>query len=106
MKTLLPIAILLTATVAISSAQDKISTPDRPPGIAADTWVQIGDGFGLVVTSSRESASTPLGFLGSGDLQALIVFDRPVTKPPVDGYFVAKVRGEWRRVAVQPPFGG
>lgn len=63
------------------------SAPNRPVGIAAKNWIQIGDGLGFVVVRTP-SMSTPA--------------QQPplVNTPPVQGYFEVRTEAGWQRAEI------
>ena len=84
------VALLLTLSVAISAAD----APDRPPGVAAASWVPVSERLGIVLVN--RASSVPIA---ANDKVLLL-------KPPVGGYFMVKGAAGWTRlVIVEPPKG-
>jgi hypothetical protein len=70
------------------------NAPERPPGVAADSWIPLSDTLGLVLVRQK-SEPTP------------IAPDTLLTTPPVSGYFMMKgPSSDWTRVVIVEPLRG
>jgi hypothetical protein len=91
MKAFVASLVLFATAVGLSSALGA-DAPDRPPGVAAQDWVPMGERVGLVIVRS--------GTTGPADRTGLFL------QPPVQGYFMVKGRDTWSRlVVIEPPKG-
>jgi hypothetical protein len=89
MQKLLPVAVLLLASIVTVHYVFADDTSDRPTGVDAKNWIKVSDRLGFVCESN--------GFPGGGDRQTLLV------RQPLRGYFTAKTPGGWQRLAIENP---
>lgn len=88
-------ALLIIASVLVVHFALGASSPDRPRGVDAQNWIQIGDKLGFVITTP------PAGYpSGGGDQQALLV------SSPTEGYFMLRTGSAWQRIAIKEPLIG
>jgi len=92
MKTLVAIALVaLICVLAMPNARSALGM-ERPPGVAAESWVPMGDSAGFVVTGN----SLPGGVNARPDRNAMI------PRPALRGYFVVKRGNAWYRIDAIP----
>jgi hypothetical protein len=96
MKVLASLSIaLVVAIVGISHAFGE-SAGDRPPGVAADSWVSISENLGIVLVSPPPDAKPQVRV----NPQALLL------APPSNGYFMVRRVNHWTRLVVVEPLRG
>jgi len=85
---------LLVVGAACAIAQ---RTPDRPPGVNADSWVPINENLGIVLVSSSDNQGGPPVAIPSQPLLLGV---------PSNGYFMVRRANRWVRLVVVEPFRG
>ncbi|HEY2675803.1 MAG TPA: hypothetical protein VGI65_02465 [Steroidobacteraceae bacterium] len=85
----LAIATIILASAIAAHFVFGADTLDRPTGVDAKHWIQVGDRLGFVVE--------PMPYPMSTDRQVLIA------KQPLRGYFSAKISGGWQRLSIENP---
>jgi hypothetical protein len=86
---------LLVALVAIPHAFGQRAA-DRPPGVAANSWVSINENLGIVLGSSPPDAKPQVPM----NPQTLLL------APPSNGYFMVRRADHWTRLVVVEPLRG
>jgi hypothetical protein len=99
----LVLAIIIPAVFALSRAIDA-GVPDRPAGVDPTDWSRISDSLGFVVVPQKPVPAR------LGDRTTLIAPPIPLVRAligpesvgpePVEGYFMVKRGGIWRRLIV------
>jgi len=92
MKALALIAIvLLVCLLAIPNARGALGM-ERPPGVAEQAWVPMGDAAGFVVTGKASSRNAPT------QRDSALSIPRPALR----GYFAVKRGSTWYRLDTVP----
>jgi hypothetical protein len=86
---------VVVAIVAIPQALGQHAA-DRPPGVAANSWVSINENLGIVLVSSTPDAKPQVRI----NPQALLL------APPSNGYFMVRRADHWTRLVVVEPLRG
>lgn len=72
-------------------------TPDRPPGVTADSWVPINENLGVVLVPWSSNQGGPPAVVSSQPLLLGV---------PSNGYFMVRRANRWVRLVVVEPFRG
>jgi hypothetical protein len=72
-------------------------TPDRPPGIGADSWVPINENLGIVLVPQSANGGGPPVVIPSQPLLLGV---------PANGYFMVRRADRWVRLVVVEPLRG
>jgi len=82
MNKILGVILLAAIAAGIVPYAHSLGAPDRPPGIAADSWVAMGETAGFVITKADNDFRQGLR-------------SKPNT---LKGYFMIRVKNAWLRV--------
>ena len=82
MNKILGVILLAAIAAGIVPYAHSLGAPDRPPGIAADSWVAMGETAGFVITKADNDFRQRLR-------------SEPNT---LKGYFMIRVKNAWLRV--------
>ena len=90
-----PLAVLgiLVAALTVAPHIQSGNSLERPPGVAADSWIALSDRLGFVIVrpEAPPTVAAPTALLLS---------------PPVSGYFMMKGPSHWSRVVIVEPLRG
>jgi hypothetical protein len=117
MQAITAITTILLASSVLQVASGQAGT-DRPAGVAPEAWIALGPSMGLVlgdpdaaaakaskVLPPAEPPRTIPGGAGPGAVTPAPTEPLLLT-PPVNGYFMVKTGGVWKRLVLSEPLRG